>query len=95
MLAWTGNHPLHNNRYHIDGFLAAADPLIATHTCRINLRSHDADGIDTVRNPLWSVYRHVDRTGAVVHDIKRVAFKTGDTIGIDVGDRPTVTACTP
>ena len=83
---------LHSNLYQIDIFLAEADTLIAKDKFRINLCSHDAYGIDTVRNPVWSVYWHVERHDAVVREFKRVGFKTGDTVGIDidVDDKPTV-----
>ena len=83
---------LHSNLYQIDIFLAEADTLIAKDKFRINLCSHDAYGIDTVRNPVWGVYWHVDRHDAVVEDFKRVGFKTGDTVGIDIDveDKPTV-----
>lgn len=83
---------LHNNLYQIDIFLSEADTLMAKDKFRINLCSHDAYGIDTVRNPLWTVYWHVDRQDDVVRDFKRVGFKTGDTVGIaiDVDDNPTV-----
>ena len=83
---------LHNNLYQIDIFLAEADTLIAKDKFRINLCSHDAYGIDTVRNPVWSVYWHLERHDAVVQEFKRVGFKTGDTVGIDidVDDKPTV-----
>ena len=75
---------LHNNLYKIDIFLAEADTLIAKHKFRINLCSHDAYGIDSVRNPLWSAYWHADRHDAMVKEFKRLGFKTGDTIGIDI-----------
>lgn len=83
---------LHNNLYQIDIFLSEADTLIAKDKFRINLCSHDAYGIDTVRNPLWSVYWHVDRQDEVAHDFKRVGFITGDTVGIDINvdDKPTI-----
>ena len=83
---------LHNNLYQIDIFLSEADTLIAKDKFRVNLCSHDAYGIDTVRNPLWTVYWYVDRHDEVVSDFKRVGFKTGDTIGIDINvdDKPTV-----
>ena len=83
---------LHNNLYQIDIFLSEADTLIAKDKFRINLCSHDAYGIDTVRNPLWSVYWHVDRHDDVIGEFKRVGFKTGDTVGIDINvdDKPTV-----
>jgi hypothetical protein len=83
---------LHHNLYQIDIFISEADTLIAKDKFRINLCSHDAYGIDTVRNPLWSVYWYVDRHDAVVQEFKRVGFKTGDTVGIDidVDDKPTI-----
>jgi hypothetical protein len=83
---------LHNNLYKIDIFLAEADTLIARDKFRVNLCSHDAYGIDTVRNPLWCTFWHADRHDAVVRDFKRLGFKTGDTVGIDIGadDRPVV-----
>ncbi len=83
---------LHNNLYQIDIFLSEADTLIAKDKFRINLCSHDAYGIDTVRNPLWTVYWYVDRHDEVVREFKRIGFKTGDTVGIDIDveDKPTV-----
>ena len=83
---------LHNNLYQIDIFLSEADTLIAKDKFRINLCSHDAYGIDTVRNPLWTVYWYVDRHDDVVREFKRIGFKTGDTVGIDINveDKPTV-----
>lgn len=75
---------LHNNLYKIDIFLSEADTLIAKHKFRINLCSHDAYGIDSVRNPLWSAYWHIDRHDSVVKEFIRLGFKTGDTIGIDI-----------
>ena len=83
---------LHNNLYQIDFFLSEADTLIAKDKVRINLCSHDAYGIDTVRNPMWSVYWHMDRHDDVVGQFNRVGFKTGDTVGIDINvdDKPTV-----
>jgi len=83
---------LHNNLYQIDIFLSEADTLIAKDKFRINLCSHDAYGIDTVRNPLWTVYWNVDRHEEIVSDFKQVGFTTGDTVGIDIGsdDKPTV-----
>jgi hypothetical protein len=48
------------------------------------LGSHDAYGIDTVRNPLWSVYWPADQHEAMVAQFRRVGFKTGDTVGIDI-----------
>jgi len=83
---------LHNNLYQIDIFLSEADTLISKDRVRINLCSHDAYGIDTVRNPMWSVYWHPDRHEETVKEFKLLGFKTDDTIGIDVDldGKPTV-----
>ncbi|MCF8125616.1 MAG: hypothetical protein K9J51_05270 [Desulfotignum sp.] len=83
---------LHNNLYTIDIFLGEADTLIAKDKFRVNLCSHDAYGIDTVRNPLWSAFWQAERHDAVVKEFKRLGFKTGDTVAIDIGtdDRPVV-----
>lgn len=75
---------LHDHLYNIDIFLTEADTLIAKDKFRINLGSHDAYGIDTVRNPLWTVYWHVNRNTEVVRRFRQLGFKTGDTIGIDI-----------
>ena len=81
-----------DNRYQIDFFLSEADTLIAKDKIRINLCGHDAYGIDTVRNPLWSVYWEIERHDRIVQEFKRVGFKTGDfvCIHIDANDKPTV-----
>ena len=83
---------LHNNLYQIDIFISEADTLIAKDKFRINLCSHDAYGIDTVRNPLWTVYWHVERHDEVIRELQQVGFKTGDTVGIDINvdDKPMV-----
>lgn len=75
---------LHNSLYSIDIFLSEADTLIAKDRFRINLCSHDAYGIDTVRNPMWNVYWSVNQHNNTVKEFKRLGFKTGDTIGIDI-----------
>jgi hypothetical protein len=75
---------LHGNLYKIDIFIAEADTLIAKDKFRINLCSHDAYGIDTVRNPLWSAFWCVERHDRVVKEFLRLGFKTGDTIAIDI-----------
>lgn len=81
-----------HNIYQVDIFLAEADTLIAKDKLRINLGSHDAYGIDTVRNPLWSVYWHVDKHEFMVKEFHRLGFKTGDTVGIEIDaeGKPTV-----
>lgn len=81
-----------NNRRQIDFFLSEADTLIAKDKIRINLCGHDAYGIDSVRNPLWSVYWEIERHDRIVQEFKRIGFKTGDfvCIDIDANDKPTV-----
>jgi hypothetical protein len=83
---------LHNDLYKRDYFLSEADTIIAKDKIRVNLGSHDAYGIATVRNPLWSVYWYIEKHDEIVKEFKRLGFKTGDTIGIDIGseERPTV-----
>ena len=75
---------LHNNLYKIDIFLGEADTLIAKDKFRINLCSHDAYGIDSVRNPLWSAFWEIERHDTIVRKFKNLGFKTDDTIGIDI-----------
>jgi hypothetical protein len=83
---------LHHNLYQIDIFLSEADTLLAKDRFRLQLGSHDAYGIDTVRNPLWSVYWQLEKHAQIVAEFNRIGFKSGDTIGIDIDaeDRPTV-----
>lgn len=83
---------LHNNLYKRDYFMAEADTLIAKDKIRVNLGSHDAYGIDTVRNPLWSVYWYLEKHDKVVREFKRLGFKTGDSVAIDVDseEKPTL-----
>ena len=83
---------LHNNLYKRDYFIAEADTLIAKDKIRFNLGTHNSYGIDTVRNPLWSVYWFVKRHDEVVREIKWIGFKTGDFVGIDIDTdgKPTV-----
>jgi len=83
---------LHDNLYKTDYFLSESDTIIAKDKIRVNLCSHDAYGIATVRNPLWSVYWNVANHDHVVKEFKRLGFKTGDTIGIDIGpdEKPTI-----
>ncbi len=75
---------LNNNLYQIDFFLSEADTLIAKDRFRINLCSHDAYGIDTVRNPMWNVFWHADKHDFFTQEFKRLGFSTGDTVGIRV-----------
>ena len=82
---------LYNNLYKRDYFLSEADTLIARDDIRVNLCSHDAYGIATVRNPVWSVYWHRNRDESVVREFRNLGFKTGDFIGIDIDmeEKPT------
>ncbi len=83
---------LNNNLYQVDFFLSEADTLIAKDRFRINLCSHDAYGIDTVRNPMWNVFWYADRHEFFTAEFKRQGFSTGDTVGIhlDSDEIPTV-----
>ncbi len=83
---------LHDNLYKIDYFLSEADTLIAKDKFRVNLCGHDAYGIDTVRNPMWSVYWHMDKHDQMVTEFSRRGFRTGDTIGIEIkkNEKPNV-----
>ena len=75
---------LHDNLYKIDYFLSETDTLIAKDKIRINLCGHDAYGIDTVRNPMWSVFWQMDKHELMVKEFKRRGFKTEDIIGIEI-----------
>jgi len=83
---------LHDNLYKIDYFLSETDTLIAKDKFRLNLCGHDAYGIDTVRNPMWSAYWHMDKHDKMVKKFQRLGFKTGDTVGIeiDADEKPTI-----
>jgi hypothetical protein len=75
---------LHENLIQIDYFLSQTDTLIAKNKIRFNVCSHDAYGIDTVRNPLWSLYWYIDKHDQMVKEFKRLGFETGDSISIDI-----------
>jgi hypothetical protein len=83
---------LRTNMYKIDQFLAESDTLIAKNRYRLNLATHDAYGVDTIRNPLWHVFWQMDKHDEMVKEFDRLGFKTGDVVGIDIGpdDRPTI-----
>ncbi len=83
---------LREKLYAIDTFIAEADTLIAKDKYRIRLCGHDAYGIDTVRNPMWSVYWSIERHRQVKKELRRIGFKTGDAIGINIDEngKPTV-----
>jgi hypothetical protein len=78
---------LHTNLYKIDYFLSEADTLIAKNKLRVNLCGHDAYGIDTVRNPLWTVYWNMEKHDTIVKEIRRIGFKTGDAVAMHINDR--------
>jgi hypothetical protein len=75
---------LYNNQYVVDSFLAEADTLIARDMFRINLCGHDAYGINTVRNPIWFVYWSLENNQKVLRSLRRIGFKTGDAVGVDI-----------
>ena len=83
---------LYNHQYFQDAFIAEADTLISKDAFHINLCGHDAYGIDTVRNPIWSVFWSVANHDLMLNHIRRIGFKTGDVVGIDIGvdDKPTL-----
>ncbi|MBI9077836.1 MAG: hypothetical protein JEZ02_20725 [Desulfatibacillum sp.] len=83
---------LHTNLYQMDYFLAEADTLIAKDKFRINLCSHDAYGIDTLRNPVWSVFWNMDRHEEAIASFVRLGFKTGDTIAVEINpdEKPSI-----
>lgn len=85
-------HELSNNLYQIDLFLSEADTLIAKDRFRINLCSHDAYGIDSLRNPMWNVFWNADKHDFYRAEFKRLGFSTGDTVGIflDRDEIPTI-----
>ena len=75
---------LHDNLYKIDYFLSETDTLIAKDKFRLNLCGHDAYGIDTFRNPMWSVYWHMDKHEKMVKQYKKTRFQTGDIVVIEI-----------
>ncbi|MFO8085365.1 MAG: hypothetical protein R6U27_13715 [Desulfobacterales bacterium] len=75
---------LNENLYKIDYFLAEADTFLAKDKLTINMCTHDAYGIDTVRNPLWSVYWYMERHEKILKEFKGLGFKTDDTAGIEI-----------
>lgn len=83
---------LYNNQYKIDYFLSEADTIIAKDKVNIQLCTHDAYGIDTVRTPLWFVCWNFERHEHYLRELRRVGFVTGDTVGIEIDsdERPTL-----
>ncbi|UCH22261.1 MAG: hypothetical protein JSU83_03185 [Deltaproteobacteria bacterium] len=86
------SNALHNNRYKIDYFLSESDTFITKDKIRVNLGGHDAYGINTVRYPLWSVYWKLEKHEKIVKEFKKLGFKTGDLVGIDIDteEKPTI-----
>ena len=83
---------LYASLYQVDQFLSEADTLIALDRLRRNLCSHDAYGVSTVRNPLWTAHWRGERNAEVVAAFRQFGYATGDYVGIEVDDqdRPTV-----
>lgn len=81
---------LRNNMYVIDQFIAESDTLIAKDRYRRNLCTHDAYGVDTVRNPLWNVYWSIERHEEVTRQFMELGIRTGDIVAIhiDFGEKP-------
>lgn len=75
---------LRANQYQIDYFLSEADTLVAKNRLRVNICTHDAYGVETVRNPLWFCYWMAERHDQMVWRLRRAGFKTGDTIAIEI-----------
>lgn len=81
---------LQSLHFDIDYFLAETDTLIAKERIEIAMCTHDAYGIDTIRNPLWSVYWNAERHDRVLRRLREIGFRTGDTVSveIDADDKP-------
>ncbi|MFP4032545.1 MAG: hypothetical protein ACLFRG_10815 [Desulfococcaceae bacterium] len=75
---------LQSLHFHIDCFLAETDTLIAKEHIEIAMCTHDAYGIDTLRNPLWSVYWKAERHDRVLRRLREIGFRTGDTVGVEI-----------
>lgn len=75
---------LRRSQYSVEYFLAEADTLIAKDKIRFNLCTHNAYGISTVRNPLWTVFWSENRNDAAVRSIQKLGIRNGDFIGIDI-----------
>ncbi|MCB2226884.1 MAG: hypothetical protein KQH53_09415 [Desulfarculaceae bacterium] len=83
---------LYANLYEVDQFLSEADTLICQGRFHRNLCSHDAYGVSTVRNPLWTAYWSAARNAEVVAAFRDFGYSTGDYVGIEVDEQnvPTV-----
>ena len=80
------------NQYQIDYFLSEADTILAKDRLRLNLCTHAAYGVDSVRNPLWFIHWTPEHHDAVVNQFRKLGFKTEDMIGIEISpeERPIV-----
>lgn len=75
---------LRQSQYALEYFLAEADTLIAKDRIRFNLCTHNAYGISTVQNPLWTVFWNEQRDDAVLKAIRSLGFRTGDAVHITI-----------
>ena len=80
------------NQYQIDYFLSEADTILAKDRLHLNLCTHAAYGVDSVRNPLWFIHWTPEHHDAVVNQFRKLGFKTKDMIGIEISpeERPMV-----
>ncbi|MCF8032536.1 MAG: hypothetical protein K9K66_08495 [Desulfarculaceae bacterium] len=83
---------LYANLYKVDQFISEADTLVTMDRFRRNLCSHDAYGVSTVRNPLWTAFWRAERNAEVVAAFRQFGYTTGDYVGIEVDEQnqPTV-----
>ncbi|MEC7631567.1 MAG: hypothetical protein VX396_10425, partial [SAR324 cluster bacterium] len=81
-----------DNQYQIDYFLSEADTILTKDRLRLNLCTHAAYGVDSVRNPLWFIHWTLEHHDAVVNQFRKLGFKTEDMIGIEISpeERPMV-----
>ncbi len=75
---------LRKTQYAIESFLAEADTLIAKRKTRFNLCTHNAYGISSVRNPLWTVFWDEDRSESILNDLGALGIQTGEIIEIEI-----------
>ena len=80
------------NQYQIDYFHSEADTILAKDRLHLNLCTHAAYGVDSVRNPLWFIHWTPEHHDAVVNQFRKLGFKTKDMIGIEISpeERPMV-----